>query len=387
MPDGINFEKLAISVFLFASVIGVFIYCFNNRRLVREMPKTALWVLFFLLGYSAIVVIRSFSFSVQDWVTNFGNVYMALAWFTPILIIVGQKIENWNLLFRTIFFMLKLMLISMFFLPFYLDGKLNTEWTWLIRAAVFLLIIGIKRFKFSNRLLIVASIFVYIIIAVRTQQRVEFIYLFLIAILVLMDRLKDLWIKRSFYRIFIFSFLALVFLIFTYGYDNINVLVNKIVEFKDTRTFLFTELITELNATEKLFGRGSLGKYHSDYFERTIAYYESIGAKDWLADDPDRITIEVGFLQMILKGGFLLFGLNLLMMVYSAYLALFRSKNRFIRRLGIFILAITVLSVISFRPAFTPTFILLWISIGTVLNRRNRNLDDEEIYELIKPIS
>jgi hypothetical protein len=365
----------------------VFVYCFKNGRLVKEIPKNARWVLIFLLGYSGIVILRSFSFSIQDWVTNFGNVYMALAWFTPIFIIVGQKIENWNILFRVIFFMIKLMIISLFFLPFYVGGKLNTEWTWLIRSVVFLLIIGIKRFKFSKRLLIIVGVFIYIIIAIQTQQRLEFIYLAIIAFLLLIDKLKEFKIKRSLYKLFIFGFLILVFLIFTYGYDNINLLINKVVEFKDTRTFLFTELSSELNTIEKLFGRGSLGKYHSDYFERTIAYYESIGAKDWLADDPDRITIEVGFLQMILKGGFLLFGLNLLLMVYSIYLALFKSRNKFIRRLGIFILAITVLSIISFRPAFTPTFILLWVSIGTVLNRSNRNLNDKEIYKLIKELN
>jgi len=36
------------------------------------------------------------------------------------------------------------------------------------------------------------------------------------------------------------------------------------------------------------------------------------------------------------------------------------------------------------RPAFTPTFILLWMAIGTVLSKKYRDMNDEEINALIK---
>ena len=66
-------------------------------------------------------------------------------------------------------------------------------------------------------------------------------------------------------------------------------------------------------------------------------------------------------------------------MLRAVYVAFFKSNNNFVKRLGLFILALTLLSLISFRPAFTPTFILLWMSIGTVLNKKNRMMTDEEI--------
>lgn len=365
------------------SVIAFALLVITNINSLKHIPSVSNAVFVLLVFWSVCIVVRSFTFQIQDWVTNFGNVYMALAWFTPALIVVGQKVENWQVLFQVIFFMLKIMLVSMFFLPFYVGDKLPTEWTWLIRSINFLIIIGIKRFRFQEKALLIASFFVYILIAIETQQRIEFVYLFIVFLFVFVDKLKPAIVKQGFFKTLIFSFLIVVLLIFTYGYENINILVNTVVEFKDTRTFLFKELMTELNGTEKIFGRGSLGMYHSDYFERTIEYYKMIGAKNWMADDPDRITIEVGYLQMILKGGFLLFFLQFFMMFYSVYLALFKSRNKFSRRLGIFVLIISVLSIISFRPAFTPTFIILWISIGTILNRRNRNLEDQEIEKLI----
>lgn len=86
---------------------------------------------------------------------------------------------------------------------------------------------------------------------------------------------------------------------------------------------------------------------------------------------------------MILKGGFILFILTMSLMLNATYLALFKSNNRFIKKLGLFILILTVLSLISFRPAFTPTFIILWIAIGSVLNKRNRLMTDHEMDKLI----
>lgn len=382
-PNGFNLEKLIISSFLALSVVLILMYCYINLKKLKEIPITARRVYIFLIFWSAIVVIRGFSLSFQDWITNFGNVYMALAWLTPILIIAGQKIENWKIVFKSIFFMFKLMLLSMFFLPFYVGGKLPTEWTWLVRPVNFFIIIGINRFKFDYRVLIYTAILIYLILAVQTQQRIEFIYLFLASFFILIDSFKQIKIKRSLMRFILIGFLILLFLVFTYGYENINLLANKIIEFQDSRTFLFTEIAKDLKGIETFVGRGSLGTYYSEFFERVTNYYHRMGNTGWRGDDPIRITTEVGYLQMILKGGFLLLLLNLFLMIYSSYVALFKSNNRFVKRLGLYILIITILSLISFRPAFTPTFIILWIAIGTVLNKKNRMFSNKEINKLI----
>jgi len=168
-------------------------------------------------------------------------------------------------------------------------------------------------------------------------------------------------------------------LVFTYGYENISILANRVIEFKDSRTFLFTEMLDDLSFTEKIFGRGSLGTYYSPFFTKVLRYFEHIGEYWFALDNPTRITVEVGYLQMILKGGFLLLFLNFGIMLRAVYVAFFKSNNNFVKRLGLFILALTLLSLISFRPAFTPTFILLWMSIGTVLNKKNRLMTDEDI--------
>ena len=98
----------------------------------------------------------------------------------------------------------------------------------------------------------------------------------------------------------------------------------------------------------------------------------------------DRITIEVGYLQMILKGGFVMLLLYSALGFFAAYVAIFKSNNKFIKRLGFYITIILILSIISLRPAFTPTFIIFWMAIGTVLNKENREMNDAEIKKLIQ---
>lgn len=383
-PDGISFHKIAISFFLAFSVCASFIVCFRNKNSLSEIPKLHKRVFIFLMFWSIVTITRSFSFKLQDWMTNFGNVYMALAWFTPIFIIIGQKIENWIIIFKSIWFMFQLMILSLLFLPFHIHpGKLRTEWVWLLRPMNFILLIGINKFKAHYRFIAYITFLVYILMAVLTQQRIEFIYLFLIFTFIFIKKIKHFKIKRKFLKFILFGSIALIFIIFTYGYENLSNILLRIVDYQDTRIFLYNELIAELDNIEEIIGRGSLGTYYSHYMEHTKWYIEEIRKQTWYGDSSIRITIEVGYLQMILKGGYILFLSTLFLMLSSSYLAIFKSNNLFVRNLGLYILVLSILSIISFRPAFTPTFIILWTAVGTALNKRNRNMTDQEIKELI----
>lgn len=385
-PDGINPQKLIISSFLAFSVLSVLFLCYRNRASLNNIPKSTRRVFIFLMLWSLFVVLRSLSLSAQDLVTNFGNVYMALAWFTPLMIILGQKVEVWKVIFKSIFFMFQLMIFALFAVPFYKGaGKLKTEWIWLLRPINFLILIGIRKFNVSQRILIYFTIVSYFIFAILTEQRIEFILLALLLIFIFIDKIKHVKVKRKLFKYIVLGFVTLTFLIFTYGYEELTLIALQFVDFHDTRIFLYNELLQELGySKELLVGRGSLGTYYSHFMEHTKWYTETYLKQEWWGDSSTRITIEVGYLQMILKGGFILFLTNLFIMIKSSYVALFKSNNKFTKRLGVFILIISILSLISFRPAFTPTFIILWTAIGTVLNPKNRNMTDQEINNLIK---
>jgi len=379
-PDGISIQKIAISSFLLFSVIGILFLCYKNRKRLLDISKTTRILFYALIFWGLVVIVRSFSLSIQDWVTNFGNVYMALAWLTPATLILGLKIENWKIVLQAIAFMFTLMIIAFLFLPFL---ELYDEWIWLLRPISLLLLIGVFRFKTIGRVKAYLIVIIYIIVSTLQERRMEFLYLAMIFGFLLLDKLFEIKLKKSFIKYIITSFLILFTVIFTIGYEFVSNIVASFIDFQDSRTFLFTELAQELNNIEKVIGRGSLGTYYSHYFEHTKWYTVEILKHEWWGDSATRITTEVGYLQMILKGGYIMLGLNLIFYLYSSYVAIFKSNSKFIKRLGYFILIFTILSLIELRPTFTPIFFILWMAIGTVLNKKYRDMDDHEIEPLI----
>ena len=68
----------------------------------------------------------------------------------------------------------------------------------------------------------------------------------------------------------------------------------------DTRTFLFKELLKDLNETEFIIGKGALGSYHSTYFYMLTRSNKITKTSDTGGDSATRTTSEVGYLFMLL---------------------------------------------------------------------------------------
>ncbi|WP_242092375.1 hypothetical protein [Aestuariivivens sediminicola] len=267
--------------------------------------------------------------------------------------------------------------ISLFFNNSYL------QWAWLLRPVNLILLLGLNRISLRKKIIVVLTIGILIFVATSVKQRMDLLFLSLTLGLLLLDKIVGIKLRRVLLKYIVAVFILVLIWVFTIGYDYVSNIISSIVDFQDSRTFLFAEIFADLNKTEAIFGRGSLGTYYSDFFERTRRYWIFMGQKGWAGDVPERITVEVGYLQVILKGGLILLILNLLIYFQAIYLALFRSRNKFIKRLGYYILLITMLSLVSFRPAFTPTFIFLWMAIGTVLVKKYRVMNDNEINQMV----
>ena len=119
MPDGINIPNILITSILIFSVVLIFSVCFKNRYRIKNLPKKIRILFYLLIFWGCMIIVRSFSLSIQDWVTNFGNIYMAFAWLLPVTLILGLEIRNWNILFKTISMMFSLMVLAFFLLPFF----------------------------------------------------------------------------------------------------------------------------------------------------------------------------------------------------------------------------------------------------------------------------
>jgi hypothetical protein len=131
-----------------------------------------------------------------------------------------------------------------------------------------------------------------------------------------------------------------------------------------------------------------------------LYFYDDMKGKDWLIGrgingeyfcpdmEPNQITnfrhvIETGYLQAILKGGVLYFGLILLITIPAIIKGLFFSKNLLSKGAAVWIF----LALISLYPATVITFslryLLVWISVGICYSKSIRNLPDNKIKELL----
>ena len=127
----------------------------------------------------------------------------------------------------------------------------------------------------------------------------------------------------------------------------------------DTRTFLYQELFSDMKTHELVTGRGFLGTYFSPYFLDQMSQGISDG------DSFIRGAIEVGFLQMVLKGGFIYYILYIYPLVLSCHrgLSYFRH-NKLSYAISIIILTELLIMFIENIPSFGFPFFLLFFLAG-----------------------
>ena len=92
-----------------------------------------------------------------------------------------------------------------------------------------------------------------------------------------------------------------------------------------------------------------------------------------------RPGIENGIRHMLLKGGILYLGSYLLLSLHAIYLAVFRSNNKLMKGLAIYILTLTAFMFVWGTPAFSFTYLFLWISYIWIFNTKIRRMSDDDI--------
>lgn len=132
----------------------------------------------------------------------------------------------------------------------------------------------------------------------------------------------------------------------------------------DTRTGVEIYFDEDMSPTDWVIGKGWNGQYFCPNVDRDqVTNY--------------RNYIETGYLNIILKGGIISLVLYILVLVPSAILCLFFSKNILSKAAGIWI----ILSILETYPAsiveFDFNYLLVWISAGIGYSGKIRDLSDE----------
>jgi len=136
----------------------------------------------------------------------------------------------------------------------------------------------------------------------------------------------------------------------------------------DTRGFLWSEIFGEMNGIEYIIGRGFLGTYFSEYFLMILIHYRTY------ADHYERFSVEVGFLELLLKGGFFWYIMFITPILYSSIKGIFwHYKNKIVFAISIFLLTELFLMYIENIPYFSFQFSLIFFLAGYAIREMSKD--------------
>lgn len=139
---------------------------------------------------------------------------------------------------------------------------------------------------------------------------------------------------------------------------------------EDNRSGVDLALMSQMNEWEFWFGKGLNGRYYYPLLENDYL-------KGW------RYASETGFFTYILKGGVLMIGLYIMLLLIPAIKGIFNSRNLLCKMGGIYIL-ISLLELYPFGIfTFNVKFCVIWMMVSLCMSKRYRKLTDQEIKYLL----
>jgi len=142
----------------------------------------------------------------------------------------------------------------------------------------------------------------------------------------------------------------------------------------DTRSFLFWEMSENLNKNHAwFFGKGALSHYYSDFFAQSTS-----------AESSSRITVEVTFLQLLLRGGVTYAVVYYGIFVLAIRNAIKRAQNKFVLSIAIMASGWVLFSCVSYLNGCNFLHLGFFILLSCCLSDRWLNYTDDEVKMILK---
>jgi len=369
-PTGFSILKLILSAMIVAMGCLLIIFFLKKKSSINEFGLSKYLYLCLLL-WCVITILRVDSLNLANIISLLGLDFLLWAWLVPLAAIFGSRLETWldilNGVKRCVFFGAVVGCLSILLS----DDKLSmTPWLMLIPYLLFTSAFFSRR----DRWLILVAALLALAASVLIEQRSNALFI-LIAMGFYCIELLRYSRANVFLKIILCFVLISTILVAIVNKDVVSSGVeNNEHLLTDSRTFLFEELYDDFSTTELVFGRGVMGTYFSNYFHELVQRDVEGG------DAADRISTEVGYLQMTLKGGVLMVILHVLIMMPAAYLGIIKGRNSIVRMCGYIVLIYFLLFSINYYQQFTAHLLLLWVAIGSCLSKKCRNKTDEELF-------
>lgn len=382
-PSGLSFGKIVITLLVWISFYITLSNFVTKFHLIKSKIPTNAFILFIImLLWNIINIIRSVYTNNVTSTTLWGNNYTALSLLVPFALSFSTNISNLNNLNN--YFKFTIIIGFVLFPLFLLQPKESTDF--IFNNSLMILFIGIGflittiHFQPSKNILwIISGSIMLLALGINIESRtmigrIVLLYLALI-LLSYIKRHKERWLLKLVYGS-LFLPLLFIYISLNTGQSAISKLLENTENpnySSDTRSFLYTEVITDLIEYDKLIcGKGASGTYYSPYFNNT-------------KDDTDtRLTVEVGILAILLKGGLISVFLNIALLFIAIHYSFFRSNNFFSIGIGFILLIHTILLFIENLVAYNLYNILIWFYVGISLSKEVRILNNNEIKNIIQ---
>ena len=372
---GSGFLRLCATILMnISGLLLIYTYSIDYKLFKTLKISSYFRVLFSLLVlWSLVTIIKSISFDETSLKSLFGHPLMGWTWLTPLAIVFGFKISNWVFIFN---YFNKLLLISsiltlgsLFYNQKIIFGLLE----WMAFLPILLLTYSYQNKK--NKNIILLATICYILLSLLVSQRSNIIFMSIIGFFFILHLYRNTILSFLKFGLSLFLIISCLVLLVN-GKKYYNEINNNEDLTRDTRTFLYEEILEDMQGNDLIYGRGALGKYYSPFFESWNKSFDG-------GDSEFRSVNEVGYLQIILKGGTLLLILYLLILIPAAYLGIFKSNNIIAKMSGLLILSYLFLWTISYYPIYSAEYILLWMAVGTTISVRTRRITDIGIKKLV----
>jgi hypothetical protein len=349
-----------ISTLLF--LVLIVIYGLRSLKLKTKNGDKPVLLTWYII-VTIIILVMSIRFNMTDIITLFFHPISFGAFFIGV---VALLVNNYS-----IQFLVKMSSYINNLLPIitFLDIVLFKFPIFLVSCHTFLLFeYGFANMKRKKRLLLLmlSSLPLFLIYDYRSGILLTILFMVII-------------VSINFFKIFNSKFIIIVFLLgaisfiyyFAFNFTEVFKFITSFITGNeintiDTRSFLYLEFFQDFKPSEYFFGRGYLGTYYSSYFD------------NWqgeLGDSSTRFGVEIGFLQLLFKGGILLLGFTILIFIKSIYNGLFKSKPGSLSfLLSLWLIVELAMFAVQNIPEFTPHFFIIWIIIGILQYQKPKSV-------------
>ena len=366
----------------------VFVPLYYKSFFKNTNSKVAATIILLLFYYGIFLIFRSLLYDDNKAVfgnpitTLFGNTQVgAIVFLLPLIVVFSMRKEILNELYE----ILKIILAISIFVSIYkiiIFDIYSFNFLLILQCISFLYLYFpyIKNKRFLS-LIIFGTVLMLILVYINGERALFLSILFSLFSFIGIKYIKSKYIlKTSIILIIVISCLILIYglyykvsifeVIKLYFSDDNDIAV-------DSRTFLYFEFSEDFfRHNSWLFGKGILGSYYSETMDIAMSNGE-------YSDFKNRIGIETGFLQYILKGGLLYLISYMLLLIFAIFNAFKYSKNDFLKIAALILAGRFFISTISEYPCFDLKNIIIWILIGLCINKKTLNLSNKDVKKII----